>query len=337
MDWFKLNKLLLNYKKSQYIFFGPLYPIQYKPEFLLQNLYEVCPHYLLLSEEYTDLEEQLADDSLQRVHVKGELLLKDLYEVAPYYTTRENIVTNQGILIEQDEVKYVGIIFDNTLKFTTHTHNITQKIGKAVGVLWKGRSLPLSIKLKIYYSLIYSQLNFAILIWGSIISKNINGSTEFEHVPKQLKNVNTVHNKAVRALVCARKRDPLSKILRELRLLKLIDIYYYNLGVFAYQTFTSGCPHFFDNYAISHNKHPRHITRSTKNTVFNFTSDPIFYNHPHLQKILQSIKFSAAALWNKLPLTLKQLINVTTFKSQLKAWLTKDYISSRETITTDIT
>ena len=164
---------------------------------------------------------------MQRVYVKGEPLLKDLYEVAPHYTTREHIVTNQGILIEQDEVKYLGIIFDNTLKFTTYINNITQKIGKVVGVLWKGRSLPLSIKLRIYYSLIYSQLNFAILVWGSIISKTINGSTEFEHVPKQLKNVNTVHNKAVRALVCARKRDPLSKIFRELRLLKLIDIYYY--------------------------------------------------------------------------------------------------------------
>ena len=160
MDWFKLNKLLLNYKKSQYIFFGPHHPIQYKPEFLLQDLYEVCPDYLLLSEKYTDLEEQLADDSLQRVYVKGEPLLKDLYEVAPYYTTREHIVTNQGILIEQDEVKYLGIIFDNTLKFTTHINNITQKIGKVVGVLWKGRSLPLCIKLKIYYSLIYSHLNF---------------------------------------------------------------------------------------------------------------------------------------------------------------------------------
>ena len=44
MNWFKLNKLLLNYKKSQYIFFGSHYPIQYNPEFLLQDLYEVCPH-----------------------------------------------------------------------------------------------------------------------------------------------------------------------------------------------------------------------------------------------------------------------------------------------------
>ena len=44
--------------------------------------------------------------------------LKDLHEVAPYYNTREHIVTDQGILIEQTELKYLGIIFDNTLKFS---------------------------------------------------------------------------------------------------------------------------------------------------------------------------------------------------------------------------
>ena len=62
MDWFNLNRLLLNCKKSQYFFFGTHYPIQYEPECPLQDLYEVCPHYLLLSEKYTDLEEQLTDD-----------------------------------------------------------------------------------------------------------------------------------------------------------------------------------------------------------------------------------------------------------------------------------
>ena len=139
INWFKLNKLLLNYKKSQYVFFRPHYPIQYNPEFLLKDLYEVCPHYLLLCKDYRDLEEQLTDDSLQRVYANGEPLLKDLHEVAPYYTTREHIVTNQGILIEQNEVKYLGIIFYNTLKFSTHIINITQKISKVVGVLWKGR------------------------------------------------------------------------------------------------------------------------------------------------------------------------------------------------------
>ena len=114
-------------------------------------------------------------------------------------------------------------------KFRSFPTSVTDKISKVVGILLKARSLPLNIKLKIYYSLIiiYTHINYAKLIWGSEISRNITrGITGLEHIPKSLKNLNTVHNKSVRALVCARKRDPLSKIFRELNLLKLVDIYH---------------------------------------------------------------------------------------------------------------
>ena len=40
-EWFSSNKLLLNYSKSQYIFFGPLYQTVYETEFILSDLYEV--------------------------------------------------------------------------------------------------------------------------------------------------------------------------------------------------------------------------------------------------------------------------------------------------------
>ena len=215
-----IRDLLLSYSKSQYIFFGPLYQTVYESEFILSDLYDVCPHFLSLDNSYSCLDEQLEDTSIKRKFVRGDPILKDLHLVAPDYLCKEHLVTNNGILVEQNEVKYLGITFDNTLSFSTHINQITQKISKVVGILWKGRSLPLNIKLKIYYSLVYSHLSYAILVWGNSISNNITiGVTNFEHVPKSLKNLNTVHNKAVRALACARKRDPLSKIFRELNLL----------------------------------------------------------------------------------------------------------------------
>ena len=83
MNWFSSNKLLLNYSKSEYTFFGPLYPIEYENEFILKDLYEVCPHFSILDDRYNSLEELLKDSSVKRKYVKGDLILKELYMVAP--------------------------------------------------------------------------------------------------------------------------------------------------------------------------------------------------------------------------------------------------------------
>ena len=322
MDWFSSNKLLLNYSKSQYIFFGPLYQTIYENEFILNDLYEVCPHFLLLDNKYSCREEQLEDISIKRKYVKGDPILKDLHMVAPDYLCKEHIVTDNDILVEQNEVKYLGITFDNTLSFSTHINQISQKISKVVGILWKGRSLPLNIKLKIYYSLVFSHLSYAILVWGNTISNNITkGTTNFEHVPKSLKNLNTVHNKAVRALVCAKKRDPLSKIYRELNLLKLVDIYYYSLGAFTYATFNEDYPKLYKNYALFHSKHPHYSTRSTsyKYHLFDPVCDKLYYDQSNLMKTLHATRYAAAAFWNKLPVAVKQSNSASVFNSNLKS------------------
>ena len=181
----------------------------------------------------------------------------------------------------------------------------------------------------------FSHLSYAILVWGNTISNNITrGTTNFEHVLESLKNLNTVHNKAVRALVCAKKRDPLSKIYRELNLLKLVDIYYYSLGAFTYATFNEDNPKLYMNYALLHSKHPHYSTRSTsyKYHLFDPVYDKIYYDQPNLMKTLHAIRYAAAVLWSKLPVDVKQSNSASAFNSNLKSWLTKDYISSRENI-----
>ena len=101
MDWFSYNKLLLKYSKSLYILFGPLFQTIYENEFILNDLYEVCLHFLLLDNKYSCLEEQLEDTSIKRKYVRGDPILKDLHMVAPDYLFKEHTVTDNGILIEQ--------------------------------------------------------------------------------------------------------------------------------------------------------------------------------------------------------------------------------------------
>ena len=90
-------------------------------------MYDVCPHFLLLDDSYSCLEEQLEDTSIKRKFVRGDPISKDLHLVAPDYLCKEHIITNNGILVEQNEVKYLGITFDNTFSFSTHINQITQK------------------------------------------------------------------------------------------------------------------------------------------------------------------------------------------------------------------
>ena len=49
-------------------------------------------------------------------------------------------------------------------------------------------------------------------------------------------------------------------------------------------------------------------------------------------KTLHATRYAAAAFWNKLPIAEKKSDSVSTFNHNLKLWLTKDYISSRENI-----
>ena len=274
--------------------------------FVLQDLYDCCPHYLLTDHSTPD---QIPDPPVKRVYEKGEFTLQDLHHVAPHFLTIEHINTPYGILEEQSQVKYLGVLFDDTLTFTDHIKNISSKISKVVGALWKARELPIKIKLNIYHSLAASHLNFAILVWGSAFAGNITcGITSLHHVPAKFKSLNTIHNNAVRAIVCAKKRDHLSQIYKDLNLLKLEDMYYLNLAVFLFLSFTEKKPDAFENYLPANSIPPVHNTRSHHSTNF-------IYEIPRLQKTLTSIRFAAMALWNKLPEDLKHSHTLPIFKS----------------------
>ena len=328
MDWFFSNQLLLNHEKTQYMFFGPHHPKQYeRGDFVLKDLYESVPSYLLLSDNYCNLEEQMSDPSIKRVYEKGEFVLAELHEAVPYYLLTEHIETDYGILVQQEEVRYLGVVFDDHLTFSRHISNIASKISQVVGNLWKARWLPRDIKLSVYNSLVASQINFAILIWGSDFAGNITrGITSLDHVPKKLKALNTAHNNAVRAIVCSTREQPLTPIFRVLNLLKLVDVYYLNLGIFAYSSLTDRCPDFFKDYLTNGSVPAPHCTRSNSSS----SNSTIFYSLPKRQKTLNSVLIASKALWNKIPDSVKCSPSLGTFKIALKKWLMKDYKSSRE-------
>ena len=73
------------------------------------------------------------------------------------------------------EGKYLGVVINDTLSFSTHISNISSKISKTIGIMYRIRSfVPESALLKLYYSLIYPYLSYCNVIWGDTHDIHLN-------------------------------------------------------------------------------------------------------------------------------------------------------------------
>ena len=74
-----------------------------------------------------------------------------------------------SILTKVSVVKFLGVTLYVNLTFNDHVKNVTTKISKSVGVMRRLHcQLPADLMVKLYYSLVCSHLNFALLAWGKL-------------------------------------------------------------------------------------------------------------------------------------------------------------------------
>ena len=61
-------------------------------------------------------------------------------------------------------VKFHGVTLDENITFKGHAYNVTRNISKSVGVMRRLRcQLLVNVMVKLYYSLVYSHLTYALL------------------------------------------------------------------------------------------------------------------------------------------------------------------------------
>ena len=89
----------------------------------------------------------------------------------PYNKPMKQHITNKinkEAIKEKECIKYLGVLIDSTLSWKHHILNISKKISRAIGIMYKLRPfLPLKVMRNVYYSLVYSHIIYAIEAWGS--------------------------------------------------------------------------------------------------------------------------------------------------------------------------
>ena len=79
----------------------------------------------------------------------------------------------------QNSIKYLGIMFDSHLKWKEHVNLVSNKVTRGIGIISKTRPfVSQNILINLYYTLIYSFLNYGITAWGNTYHSTLAASPE---------------------------------------------------------------------------------------------------------------------------------------------------------------
>ena len=122
-----------------------------------------------------------------------------------------------------ESTKFLGVYIDSKLTWSMHVNHISVKMSQGLGILYKIRNIfPRNILLTLYYSLIYPYLSYCALIWACA-------------KPNTLNKIEILQNKAIRLITKSGYRAHTSVLYKELKVLKLHDIYIKQSLVFMFK------------------------------------------------------------------------------------------------------
>ena len=125
---------------------------------------------------------------------------------------------NNTKIFESTKIKYLGLILDSRLSWKFHISELTKKLSRSVGMLFKIREYtPKSVLVSLYHSLFNSHLTYGLPAWG--------------HTKKELtKRISKLQKKAVRAISFAPFNASSKPYFKSLGILKFDDLLFYKMS-----------------------------------------------------------------------------------------------------------
>ena len=243
----------------------------------------------------------------------------------PYNKPLKHNITlkiQKNAISEKNHVKYLGIMIDAGLTWQAHIDTISNKLSRATGLLYKIRPyVNIQILKMLYYSLIFSHLNYAVEIWGS--THNI-----------YLNRILILQKRAIRLISYCDKRledyslQPSDPLFYKLQIHKIQDIFILRTSKFVFNCLIKITPVNFHSWFRLTVQIHNHNTRSKfadidkliiTRTLFVPTARTTNYG-------LKQIKVQGAKLWNNLPAILRvNNISFSIFIKKLKMYLLDSY------------
>ena len=156
---------------------------------------------------------------------------------------------NRIKIFESTKIKYLGLILDNRLSFKFHISELSKKLSRSVGMLFKIRDFTQkSTLISLYHSIFNSHLTYGLPAWGH--------STQ-----TLLDRLNKLQKKAIRAISFASFSAPSKPLFKSLGLLKLDQLTYFKMASLLWDVDHGTIPPTLLTYFKKTNSVHQHATR----------------------------------------------------------------------------
>ena len=153
-----------------------------------------------------------------------------------------NLTINNRGIEQVDTFNFLGITLDEHITWKQHSDKITIKISRVIGLLRRlQRILPSHILLTIYNSLIQSHLNYGLLLWGYKNNRIVN-----------------LQKKAIRVVAYRPYIAHTTPLFKELRLIKVDDLYNIQLHKLYFRYRKNLLPEYFNLFRPSYSDDLNH-------------------------------------------------------------------------------
>jgi hypothetical protein len=247
---------------------------------------------IIVSSENFTLLKTTCSDVLEIVSTwfcKNKLVLNVEKTNYMYFTLRQSadefhLAINGTQLNRVKSTKVLGVTLQEDLKWNNHVNNVSTKLARSVGILYKlSQNIPESSLKSVYNSLFLPHMTYCISVWG-----NANQMAS--------RRLLALQKRAAR-IICRQKRySHITHKFKDLKIMTHAELYIFSVGKLFHK--------------IMHNVLPFEAFRFHQNIdVHNYSTRSRDNIHQSLSKYtctLHSFSKTGVRVWNKIPLQIRE-------------------------------
>jgi hypothetical protein len=162
-----------------------------------------------LNKELQELVEWLRANRLSLNVAKTEFII-----FRPPRKSLNNRITlklDQKTIFESTKIKYLGLLLDSRLTWKFHINELSKKLSRAIGLLYKIRTYSSKTILRsLYFGIFHSHLTYGLPVWGYAA----------QHL---LEKIQLLQKKALRVITSSDYHAHTAPIMKQTKILSLID------------------------------------------------------------------------------------------------------------------